>query len=337
MSGTRRRRLLLKIGVQLAAVGVVAFVFYRERDLFLGFKEALSRVVWFWLVAAFVAEMASILPLAEAQRAILRVGGVEVPRTRMALITLASNAISMSVPTGVALAEGYSYKQYRHFGGEPEDVAWAELSAGALAFSALAALALVGAIIGPSDARLTLVVILSVVLIGALAAAMTFRRPRLLVASIEWIQSHVGRHLGAAIGRGLSHVRDVSRGLLHLHPPFPIWVSALGFSGLNWVLDALCLAFAFLAVGGPVPWGAVLLAFAGTKVVSSLGITPGGIGIVEGGLVAVFVASGSKGSTAAAAVLLYRGLTLIGLVLLGWVAAGALAARNRRSGAVGSP
>ena len=59
----------------------------------------------------------------------------------------------------------------------------------------------------------------------------------------------------------------------------------------------------------------------------------GGIGVVEGGLVATFVGYGSPGATAGAAVLVYRGLTLVGLVGLGWAVAAYLAARSRREDA----
>jgi uncharacterized protein (TIRG00374 family) len=106
-------------------------------------------------------------------------------------------------------------------------------------------------------------------------------------------------------------------------------VTAGALSAANWLLDALCLALAFAAVGRPIPWGAVLLAFAGSKVLSSVGITPGGLGIVEGGLVATFVAYGVPGPAAVAAVLVYRALTLIGLVGIGWLVAALLAAQSR--------
>jgi hypothetical protein len=107
-------------------------------------------------------------------------------------------------------------------------------------------------------------------------------------------------------------------------------MAAFWLCAANWLLDAASLALAFQAIGGPVPWGAVLVAFAGSKVVSSIGITPGGLGIVEGGLVAVLVANGTPGPTAVAAVVLYRALTFVGLVGLGWVAAGVLASQTRR-------
>jgi uncharacterized membrane protein YbhN (UPF0104 family) len=65
-------------------------------------------------------------------------------------------------------------------------------------------------------------------------------------------------------------------------------------------------------------------------VVSSIGITPGGLGLVEGGLVATFVAYGVSGAGAGAAVVVYRALTLIGLVGIGWLGVVLLAVEDRR-------
>jgi uncharacterized protein (TIRG00374 family) len=329
--GTRRRRLLVRGALQALAVGVVVFFFLRERHLFAGIGSTMSRITWSWLWLALAAELASIVPLAEAQRLVLSVGGVAAPRGEMILVMLASNAISMSVPGGVAVAEGYAYNRYRRFGASKAVAAWGELAAGALAFSALSGIALAGAIIDAGDIAAVLLPLLSVVFIGSAAAAALFRHPHVLVAWIEWIEGHVGRRLGGLVERASARVRDIARGLKGVHPTVSQWVAAGWLSTLNWLLDVACLALAFLAVGGPIPWGAVLLAFAGTKVVSSIGITPGGLGIVEGGLVATFVAYGSNGATAVAAVIVYRALTLVGLVGVGWAVAGILAFRARRS------
>ena len=290
----------------------------------------MARITWPWLVAAFVAEMASVVPLAEAQRLVLSAGGARIPRGQMILITLASNAISMSVPAGVAVAEGYAYRQYRRFRATQAVSAWGELAAGAIAFAALAAIAFVGAVIDSGTAARIVIPVLGVVLAGSVAAAAVFRQPHVLVGWVDWVEGYVGRRLGRVVGRAAARVREISQELRGFHPNVPTWTAAFALSGANWILDVACLAFSFKAVGATVPWGAVLLAFAGTKVVSSLGITPGGLGIVDGGLVATFVAYGTSGATAAAAVVVYRALTLIGLVGLGWAAAGALAAENRR-------
>src|SRR6266542_1373003 len=144
------------------------------------------------------------------------------------------------------------------------------------------------------------------------------------------MQTHLGP-VGSVVDRLSRGFCQTARSLKHVRPSMALWTSVWGLSALNWVLDAICLALAFKAVGSRVPWGAVLLVFAGSKVVTSIGSTPGGLGIVEGGLVATFVAYGLPGADAGAAVLVYRALTLIGLVGIGWLFVALLAFEDRRA------
>jgi putative heme transporter len=250
-------------------------------------------------------------------------------RWQMTLVTLASNAISTSVPAGVAVAEGYSFTRYRRFGANSAVAAWSELAVGAITFCALAALALVGAGIAGGGAEPILLPLLGVVVTGSAGAALLFRHPLVLVRGLDWIQAHLGR-LGRWLGRLTQGIHQTARSLGKVRPSLGRWAAAWGWSLGNWLLDALCLALAFAAVHTRIPWGAVLLAFAGAKVISSIGITPGGLGLVEGGLVATFVAYGVAGSAAGAAVLVYRVITLIGLVGIGWLGVAVLAVQDRR-------
>ena len=329
-----RRTLTPRVVLQIAAIAAVIVFAYRERHLFTGFGSAMSSIRWYWVVPAFAAELASIVPLAEAQLIILRAGGVEAGRLEMNLVTLASNAVSMSVPAGVAVAEGYTYSRYRRLGASRAVAAWSELASGALAFAALAAVALAGAVLAGGAAHGPVLAALSVVAAGSFTAAALFRHPHTLIRGIEWIERHVGRRLGPIVARAVGRVREIANELTFTHPSIGTWLAAFWLSVANWMLDVACLALSFEAVGGRIPWGAVLLAFAGSKVISSIGVTPGGLGLVEGGLIATFVAYGTTGSTAAAAVLVYRGLTFVGLVGLGWAAAAVLALRYGSSRAV---
>ena len=307
----------------------MAYFFIRERELFAGFGAAVSDLNWYWVVLAFAAELASVPPLAEAQRIILRAGGTEADRVQMNLVTLGSNAISLSVPAGVAVAEGYAYTRYRRFGANAAVAAWAELAAGAIAFCGLAAVALVGAMIAGGGAETILLPLLSVVLAGSAGAALLFRHPVLLVRGLDWTDRNLGP-AGDLLGRLTKRFRESARSLVHVKPTVGEWATAWGLSVVNWLLDVVCLALSFAAVGSRIPWGAVLLAFAGSKVVTSIGITPGGLGVVEGGLVATFVAYGLPGADAGAAVLVYRALTLIGLVGIGWGVVATQAVNDRR-------
>jgi uncharacterized protein (TIRG00374 family) len=78
---------------------------------------------------------------------------------------------------------------------------------------------------------------------------------------------------------------------------------------LWWVGDMTCLAVAFIAVGGPLPWRALLIAYAAGQLATLLPITPGGLGVTEGTMALTLAAYGGGMATAVAAVLLYRFIT----------------------------
>ena len=326
-----RRSRLFRVGAQAAVVGAIVYFFVRERYLFTGFGSTISRLQWHWVGIAFAVELASIPPLAEAQRVVLRAGGVRADRVQMNLVTLASNAVSVSLPAGIAVAQGYAFTRFRRFGATTAVAAWSALASGAIAFCALAGVALAGAVIARGAAEPVLLPILGVVVAGSAGAAIIFRHPLLLVRELDWIETHLGR-AGGVVGRLTRGFRESARSLTHVHPSVPTWVTAGALSAVNWLLDALCLAIAFAAVGAAIPWGAVLLAFAGSKVLNSIGITPGGLGVVEGGLVATFIGYDVPGPVAGAAVLVYRVLALFCLVAIGWLAAVLLAVEDRRDG-----
>jgi hypothetical protein len=75
---------------------------------------------------------------------------------------------------------------------------------------------------------------------------------------------------------------------------------------LWWAGDMTCLAVAFLAVGGALPWRALLIAYAAGQLAALLPITPGGLGVTEGSMAVTLAAYGGGMATAVAAVLLYR-------------------------------
>jgi putative heme transporter len=323
----RRLRSFARFAVNAGAAAAVALFLYRQRHLFTGFRSAVADAQWYWILAAFAAEMLSMIPLAQAERIVLRVAGVDAPLGELTAVTFASNAIASSVPAGAAVAQGYAFKRYKHFGADDGEAAWAELASGAIAFAALAGVALAGAIVDAGRAARVVIPIVGIVFAGSHAAAALFRRPDLLCEVVDWIDERLpGRTRGEGIG---ARVRSIAEQIDDLRPSLRTWTVAYALSALNWFLDVVCLAFAFLALGAPVPWGAILLAFAGTKVVSSIGITPGGLGLVEGGMVATFIAYHVDAATAAAAVVVYRGLTLVGLVGFGWAMVVVLRAQGR--------
>jgi len=90
----------------------------------------------------------------------------------------------------------------------------------------------------------------------------------------------------------------------------------------NWLADCLCLTAAIAAVGAPIPWQGLLLAYVGAAGVNSLGLTPGGLGVVEAALTAGLVAAGLDGADALAATLVYRLVSFWLVMVSGWVVFG---------------
>jgi uncharacterized protein (TIRG00374 family) len=101
------------------------------------------------------------------------------------------------------------------------------------------------------------------------------------------------------------------------------------WSVTNVLATIACLALSIVAVGGEVPWGVLILAWAASSGISLLGLTPGGIGIVEVALSATLIAAGMDNATAIAAALIYRGISFWLSLAAGGVILAVIRARAR--------
>jgi uncharacterized protein (TIRG00374 family) len=99
---------------------------------------------------------------------------------------------------------------------------------------------------------------------------------------------------------------------------------------LNWLFDCACFAMMFKALGAPIPWGGLLLAYGAGQLAATLPITPGGLGVVEGSITLALVAFGGQEASTAYAVLLYRVISFWFILALGWFFIGEMALQVRR-------
>jgi uncharacterized membrane protein YbhN (UPF0104 family) len=271
------------------------------------------------------------LCLGALQRQLMRTAGVDVGLGRMTAITLASNAVAQSVPAGGLLAEGYAYRRYRGLGAKPVVSAWVELSSGALAAAALAAVALAGALLTGGSLGQSLAPIAAFIFVGASIAAALFRRTHALATLLRAFLRVASRVIPAKVERGLRKGAAKLDDMDQLHPSVWSWAVAGAFAGGNWLCDCLCMTWAMKAVEVPVPWRSVLLAFAAAQLLAMFPITPGGLGIVEGGLAVVLTRLGEPAGAATAGTLAFRGISFWSLVLVGWLAVAGLAVAERRA------
>jgi hypothetical protein len=98
----------------------------------------------------------------------------------------------------------------------------------------------------------------------------------------------------------------------------------------NWLFDCACFALMFLAVGAPIPWKGLLLAYGAGQLATALPITPGGLGAVEGSITIALVAFGGDHNSTVDAVLMYRIVSFWLVLPVGWALWGELALEVRR-------
>jgi uncharacterized membrane protein YbhN (UPF0104 family) len=322
----------VRVLLELAVLGAAAaFVLFRLGKSLGQTGPIFDHLHWHWLFISVAAECGSITALSWFQQRLLSVGGLPVTVANLLPVTMASNAVAQSLPGGSLFAEGYAFRQYRRLGASRGLGAWAELAAGALAAAALATVAVAGAAVVGPRLRSEVLPGLAVVLAGALAAAALFRRTRALSLLIRW-SLRLLQHLVPP--RVCDKLRSLERGTADwacFCPSLKLWLGCYGAAVLNWCLDAVVLVTGLLVVGAPVPWRAVLLVYAATQLLVELPITPGGLGLVEGGLVELLTRFHVSVTQATAGTLMYRVVSYWFLLLVGWVAVGWLTLRNRRA------
>jgi len=329
-----RRTRRVKFARFLVEAAVLAggglFVVSRAGDM-ADVAATFDRLHWHWLFVSVAAEACSITALSWLQQKLLRVGDLPVGVRDLVPVTMASNAVAQSLPGGTLFAEGYAFRQYQRLGASRVLGIWAELSAGALASAALAAVAVAGAVVVGPGLRLKLLPGLAVVLVGALVAAALFQRAPLLSSLISRVSHRLERHVPAGLIDHLHSAQDSTRQMTEFRPSKRLWLLCLGAAALNWGLDAVVLTMGLLTVGGPVPWRGLLLCYAAAQLLVELPLTPGGLGLVEGGLVEVLIRFHVPASRATAGTLMYRAVSYWLLLVVGWVAVGFLTFRNRRT------
>jgi uncharacterized protein (TIRG00374 family) len=306
------------------AVAVVFLVKRVPRLASIG--SVLANVRWPWLLVGVATEVVSVLTLTVLQQSVLASGGAKMRFSKMVPVTLAANAVSLSIPAGVVVAEGYVFKQYRRLGARPVVAAWAELSAGAIAAAALAGLAFAGALVVGGRLRTLLIGPFAVVLVGSAVAAGLFQRTKALSAFTTTAAAFAERHVPSWLQSRVRSFEDRASKMAELTPGPRDWIISSAAATTNWLLDSMVLVAAILSIGQGVPWRWVLLVYAGGQVLAELPITPGGLGVVEGGMVGLLTRSHMSSTEATAAVLVYRGMSFWLLIAVGWIAAGRIRA-----------
>jgi putative heme transporter len=321
-----RRYLPAAIGIAIV-VGTFAFVLPRIAD-YGDVWRVIRDLSWqqvMLLVAATALNLATYAP--PWQAALPGLGF-----TRAFFMTQASTASTYIAPGGAAVGMALSYAMLRRWGFRGSDVALAVAVTGVwnqfvlLGFPviALALLTLTG---GKNPLLQTVAAIalaIFVIAAGAFAAGLSFRGIArwlgdLAARVVSWSRRLIHRGPVTWTGESLVAFRNQAVALLgrrwHL-----ITLATLAGQLTVFILFLVCLRVLDVSSAEVSPIEA-FAAWSLVRLLGSLPITPGGIGIVEVGLTSALVGFGGANAEVVAAVLVYRTLTMVPTLVLGVVTA----------------
>ena len=326
MKARIRRFLPAAVGIAIV-VGTFAFVLPRIAD-YGDVWSVIRELSWQQVLLLVGATALNLVTYAPPWQAALPGLGF----IRAFFMTQASTASTYIAPGGAAVGIALSYAMLRRWAFRSSDVALAVAVTGVwnqfvlLGFPviALALLTLTG---GRSPLLQTVAAIalaIFVVAAGAFAAGLSFRGIAkwlgdLAARVVSWCLRLVHRRPVTWTGASLVAFRNQAVALLgrrwHV-----ITLATLAGQLTVFILFLVCLRVLDVS-SGEVSLIEAFAAWSLVRLLGSLPITPGGIGIVEVGLTSALVGFGGNNAEVVAAVLVYRALTMVPTLVLGLVTA----------------
>ncbi|MFL6019334.1 MAG: YbhN family protein [Gaiellaceae bacterium] len=284
---------------------------------------------WQWVVALLVVTAINLVTFAPPWMIALPGLGF----IRAMELTQASTALTLVFPGGAAVGIAGSYGITRRWGFPGRDVAravtlvglWNQLVNLAFPIVAVFLLTIEGdeASAALATAAFIGVAVLGVVVTGLVLVLLSNRLARELgnVAArfTSWVLAKVRRGPVAWGGESFKRFRDEVGDFLERKWP---WLTLAALVGNLSVFAVLLVSLRALDV--PASEVTVIEAFAAwalIRIIGSIPITPGGVGIIELGLTGALVGFGGSNASVVAAVLVYRFLTVVPTLTLGLIAA----------------
>ena len=299
-----------------------------------GSGAALDHLRWGWVAAAVVCEVASIATFARLRGSLLRAGGLRVPQGRMNVLTLASNAINVSVPAGMAVSAGYLYRQLRRLGASAPLVTWTLVAGAVVSTAAFTVITIAGAVLSEGSSIATIVGTTggSVAAVAGLIALLSLvtRHPRPLLHGLRRLCRRMpGRRAASCPKDDEAAVDRVVGQVTAITPRLRDWTAAFWFSLVNWAADLACFVLCCYAVGATdLDLGVAVLAYVAGLATTSISLLPGGLGSVEAGMLVGLTHGGVAAPLAVAGIVTYRLVAYALVAAVGWVAWAALRRRS---------
>ena len=329
------KRLLVAGGGILLVAATFFFLLPRIAD-YRDVWDVVQTLSWEWVLALLAATVVNIVTFAPPWLAVL-------PGLRFwpaLMMTQASTALSLLVPAGAAVGIASAYGMLRSWGFESQSVArsvtlvslWNQFANLTYPIVGLFLLTMTGqetAIL--ATAAFVGVAILGVAVAGLVAVLYSSRMAEdigdVAARAATWARARLERNPVRWDGRSFERFRLEVVGLLRRR--WHVLTLATLVGSLS-VFAVLLVSLRALHV--PAADVSAVEAFAAwslARLLGSIPITPGGIGVVELSLSAALVAFGGANASVVAAVLVFRFLTVVPTLVLGPLAAAVWRRRSR--------
>ncbi len=321
-----RRKAILRFALGIALAAVVFAEILPRIASYGSVAHQLGTVSLAWGLALAAATLLDILTTPLPWQAVIP----KLPFLPALAFTQASTALTTVLPGGAPLGMALSFAFLRRLRVDRAQAAFGVALTGIWSQVMILVYPLVGAILVFATGQLST----STAVIAAVSAAAGALIVGLAVAALRseraarWL-GDVSARIAARVARlfhrrppgwsGEALVRVRAERLVLLRRRWPrLTVATLG----NQLTAFLVFEFCLRAVGispGNLPLSEAFLGWAIGRVLTSLPLTPGGIGVVELGMIGTLVGFGASHEHVVAAVLLYRGLIVLPTLVIGLV------------------
>jgi putative heme transporter len=325
------RSTLQRLGLGALSLGIIIATFAFVLPTIADYREVWALVQdlsWEWIALLLATTLVNLLTFAPPWM-------VALPGLSFAqaiTVTQVSTALSIVVPGGLAAGVATSYAMLRRWGFVAREVARAVTLTGLwnqflnLAFPIIAVFLLNSE--GGDTKLLGVVAFVGVAVLGvavaALAVVLVSKRlagdiGELAATVADWLLARIRRGPVAWGGPSFERFRQSAGDLLRRR-----WhvLTAAALAGSLSVFAVLVVALrAFDVPAAEVSLAEAFAAWSFIRIIGTIPITPGGIGIVEVGLTSALIGFGGNNAGVVAAVLVYRFLTVVPTLLVGFVAA----------------
>ena len=273
-----------------------------------------------WLLTLpFLFMLASYVTMARSYQGIAEAAGCRVALLEMLKITLVANSMNYLVSTGGL--SGFAVRLYffTRLGVSSQTAVVISLAQTFLTNCTLLVFVLIGfayvfrnSSLHGSALVVTVVLLVLFLLLAVIAALLLFN-PRLrrrtlfrLAQMTHWLLHRVRPGKAPARTHIWRYQFNLNRGIDFLVSRKEAMLKPLFYIGLDWLFTILILYSAFLSVGYSIALSHVIVGFAVGIVLSFASLIPGGLGVMEGSMAAVFASMQVPFETAVVAVLLFR-------------------------------